>query len=63
MADGVQDRLDPVDIFRGCQREPPIPRVAADVPNRSHRLRALGNAWVSQAVVPALLVMRERCGL
>lgn len=63
VADGLPDRLDaPVEPFPGWQEEPAIPRVAEKVPHRVDRLRGLGNAWVPQAAVPALLIIKARGG-
>ena len=45
MADGLSDRLD---AHPGWAEEPPIPRVARDVPRRVARLTALGNAVVPE---------------
>ena len=49
MADGLSFGLD----LNPWIQEPDIPRVAQGVPNRVHRLKALGNAVVPQ--IPYLL--------
>ena len=47
MADGLSARLDG---HYGFEREPSIPRVAHGIPDRVHRLKALGNAIVPQII-------------
>ena len=47
MADGLSTRLDG---HYGFEREPSIPRVAHGIPDRVHRLKALGNAIVPQII-------------
>jgi len=47
MADGLSSRLDG---HYGFEREPSIPRVAHGIPDRVHRLKALGNAIVPQII-------------
>lgn len=47
MVDGLSARLDG---HYGFEREPSIPRVAHGIPDRVHRLKALGNAIVPQII-------------